>query len=359
MKVFVQLAFGQGGESWNARWRRGEMIGLNEPYPYGYWRAADAGTQVVYSQDREGRLGKLVRYAGRLVLGFDFVQAWRNRRGIMAADVVWTHTEAQGLAVTLLFRVLRAKRRPKLVAQSVWLIDRWAARPFYQKWLARWLLKDADVLTFHSPLNEARARVLFPGVRTEIVLFGIDNGAMRDFVPRERDGVCRVLSLGSDQHRDWGTLVAAVSGVRGETRIASGKPAAAKAAEGRSGISVVRARTNEELLALYAWADVVVVPLTENLHASGITVIEEATILGKPVIATAAGGLEAYFGPEVVCYVPAGDAGALRSAIEGVCADVERQRAMVAAAQERVRSEVNSARYVERHMELSRALLGV
>ncbi len=62
---------------------------------------------------------------------------------------------------------------------------------------------------------------------------------------------------------------------------------------------------------MFDWADLVVVPLKPNLHASGITVIEEAVILGLPVICSHAGGLEAYFSAEEVFYVEGGGSRAI------------------------------------------------
>ncbi|OXH87791.1 hypothetical protein CA831_19630 [Burkholderia multivorans] len=55
---------------------------------------------------------------------------------------------------------------------------------------------------------------------------------------------------------------------------------------------------------LYAWADVIVVPLRPNFHASGITVMLEAAALGKPMIVSDVGGLTDYFPHDTAAYVP-------------------------------------------------------
>ena len=69
---------------------------------------------------------------------------------------------------------------------------------------------------------------------------------------------------------------------------------------------------NAALFALHAGADIAVVPLKANLHASGCTVIQETTLLGLPVVCTredgggtASGRLRA-----AVCEVVARGAGA-------------------------------------------------
>ncbi|HTO64817.1 MAG TPA: glycosyltransferase family 1 protein, partial [Bradyrhizobium sp.] len=103
IQVFVHLAYGFGVQSWERRWRDGKILGLNEPKPYGYYRAETMGCSVSYSEYREESLaGKLLRLALRVVLGFDLVHAWRNFEAMKNADVIWTHTESQFLAILML-----------------------------------------------------------------------------------------------------------------------------------------------------------------------------------------------------------------------------------------------------------------
>jgi hypothetical protein len=213
IRVFVHLAHGFGASQWEAKWKRSEIIGINDRLPYGYFWAREDRCLVEYSEDKEEWLvGKLVRLGIRALLGFDFVHAWRNRRGIGRAEVVWTHTESQYLAVLLLFQARRRTRRPKLIAQSVWLFDRWDRLSRPRRWFYAWLMRQADVLTVHSPDNLQRARELFPMCRSEIVPFGIRTEPIRSREPRKPHCPIRVLSLGNDRHRDWMTLVDAIKG---------------------------------------------------------------------------------------------------------------------------------------------------
>jgi len=123
-KVFVFLGYGFGADSWQKRFARHEIPGLNEKLPYGYYHAAGDGWDVEYSQDRnEGPATRLLRRTLGRVLGFDLIHAWRNRNQLQSADVVWTHTEREHLAVLLLSRLQRVKRPPKLIAQCVWLFE--------------------------------------------------------------------------------------------------------------------------------------------------------------------------------------------------------------------------------------------
>lgn len=207
IRIFAHLACGFGAAQWQAKWERGEIIGLNERLPYGYFWAEDEGCAVEYSEDGpEGWIGRALRLGVRLLLGFDFVHAWRNRRGIRNADIVWTHTESQYLAVLLLLCGRRRSRRPKIIAQSIWLFDIWPQLWLPRRWFYTKLISGADVLTVHSPENLKAARALFPGQRSRMIPYGIKAD---DIVRRGRRAAhhpVRVLSLGSDRHRDWSRL---------------------------------------------------------------------------------------------------------------------------------------------------------
>ncbi|NHN87832.1 glycosyltransferase [Acetobacter conturbans] len=365
MKVFVHLARGFGSAAWRERCRRGHVLGLNEEAAYGYNHAASDEVLITYATDYpENCLQKLARYAGRFILGFDVVHAWRNRHELLDADVVWTHTESQTLGVLLLFRLVEAfhlsrRRLPKLIGQTVWLLDRWSSQPLWRRWLFRSLLRRLDVLTVHSQLNCADARALFPWLRVERIHFGIRaEGMYPARAPHSADSIA-VLSLGNDEHRDWGTLCRAADELPSAAfRIVSRASAARRAAKGHRNVTLMRVKNNRELFATYEQADVVVVPLKLNRHVSGITVILEATYFGVPVIATACGGLEDYLDPSAVLYVPLGRPTALADAIRAIKADPEAARKRVEKAQHRMRTTLNSMAYAEAHVALSRELLG-
>ena len=163
---------------------------------------------------------------------------------------------------------------------------------------------------------------------------------------------------GNDRHRDWPTLVAAVKGWDDcRLRIASAT-IDRRLVENAPSIEIVRPKRNEELLSLYDWADIAVVPLRSNLHASGITVVEEAITRGNSRICTDTGGLTAYFTVDEVKYVPEGQPGAIREAIIVLANDDRGRDAMVKRAQARVISAgLTSRDFARRHAELSRELL--
>ena len=255
-------------------------------------------------------------------------------------------------------RLFRGAKKPKVIAQSVWLYDEWPRINRLKKLFFRRLLRTADILSVMSPLNRDMAARLFPRQRVELVKFGIKT----DFDPLPKSGLqgreIRVLSLGNDRHRDWDTLIDATRNQPGiEVKLAT---ASLKRPAGTSNISVVRPQNNDVLLALFDWADLVVVALKPNLHASGITVIEEAAVLGVPVICSRAGGLEAYFRPEEVFYVEGDDPAQLRMAIQLLARDEALRQALIRKARQRLHDdELTSKAYARRHVELSRQLLGL
>jgi glycosyltransferase involved in cell wall biosynthesis len=108
----------------------------------------------------------------------------------------------------------------------------------------------------------------------------------------------------------------------------------------------------------YRWADVVVVPLSANQHASGITSVLEATLLGKPVVASDTGGIDWYFNRDEIALCPVGDAAALAEAAEAIARDPDESRRKVRAAQAAARRrDLSSRGFALRHVEMTEELL--
>lgn len=359
VKVFVQLVHGFGGKRWSTAWAKGEMPGILDKLPYGYYRAADEDFRIEYSEDAdETSLTRFVRLALRRVVGFDYIHIWRNRHELFSADIVWTHTELEHLAVLLIWNLTRARPRPKLIAQSVWLFDRWDSFWAPKRWLYKKLLNRADLLTVLSPLNLLKVREIFPNIPSEFVRFGIDAAALLPARKRVCHRPIRLLALGRDMHRDWQTLVNAVRIDRDcELKIAATRTVPREVMQA-SNVESIRPTTASEIFNLYQWADIVVLPLCENLHASGITVLAEAALSGVPVIASDTGGLRAYFSDDEVKYVPVGDSNSLMAAVRELAADDELRFRLARASQARIISEdLSSESYAVRHRELSARLL--
>jgi glycosyltransferase involved in cell wall biosynthesis len=359
MRVFVHLARGFDAVEWQKNWDANRVLGINERLPYGYYHAAEMGCSVEYSRDAaESLFGKFCRLALRAITGFDLVHAWRNFDGIRNAEVVWTHTESQYLAILLLFQTIRRDRRPKLISQTIWLFDRWNKFNPLKRWLFSYLIRQADVLTVHSTENLKLARQYFPSVRSELVLFGIAADHKRPAALKPSARPVRLISLGNDEHRDWPLLVKTIGGSdQWHLKIASSKVSQGTIGDATN-IEIVKVRSNDELMQLYDWADLMILALKPNLHASGITVIQEATLRGVPVICSDVGGLRAYFSDREVRFVSSQDVSKVQHTIRELADNDQERLSMTQRAQARMTPEgISSRAYVRQHVEISRELL--
>ena len=357
--TFVLLGHDFGANSWERRQALGLIPGLNDRLAYGYYRAAGQGWVIEYSHDsEESSLTRFARLALRKVLGFDLLHVYRNRARLLRADIIWTHTELENLAALALFRILRRQNAPKLIANCIWLFDRWPRLSGARRFVYRTLLKDATVITTFSPKNLQVAKQLLPSVRCECLLWG----ALTQGMSPPRQGhvhrPIRIASLGNDMHRDWITLLRAFGNVDGyEVRIGSSR-VSSRLVRALRNVTVQSAEIADQVRALYDWADIVVVSLKPNLHVSGITVIFESIICGLPTVCTDTGGLRAYFSDAEVTYVPAFAPVAMRVAADRLSRDDEGRLSLTIRAQQHLISADLTARgFAMRNRNLSEELL--
>ena len=357
MKVFVLLKAHFDTVDWRRRYELGEVPDI---VPYGYHHAADAGCEVRFSRPTpigKGLFGLLRRALNRL-LGCDLAHAFNNRTEFVRnnCDVIWTHTEQEHLAVRLLelLSMGHIKAAP-MISQSVWLMDEWATYSALRRLVYRRLLKRSELLTFHSPSNAEAARKHHFGAPIEIVPFGVSYNSFPVARPRESRAnlPLRIFSLGFDVHRDWETFAAAF-GDQPDFDVRVGSRTYPKHLV-RANI-VANPLDMSGMLENYSWADIVVVPLKKNLHASGLTVLLEAVSLGIPVVISDVGGLRHYFGDDQVTFVPSNDPERLYTTVRSLDRAVTTAKA--AAAQKRLlESDYSSRGYALRHVAISRMLV--
>jgi glycosyltransferase involved in cell wall biosynthesis len=352
-QVHVHLFYGADPR----RYRKGENIGSL----YGYHHAESAEFALNYAQDAsESTPMRFMRRGLKAALGFDFIHAWRNRRAILQSDVIWTHTEQEHLAVAfvLLMHAKKGGARPLLLAQSVWLLDRWPGYGALRRALYRRLLSRADLLTTLASENAALCGEYF-GREARHVLYGLNTN---DFPVREPSAwkphtPVRVAAIGNDRDRDWTTLVGALGGdARYHVRIATRRrmPASARA----ENVEIVRVSGIQQQHALYDWADLIVVPLRPNTHASGITVMLEAAALGKPMIVTNVGALEDYFDEKAAFYVEPFNTQQLREAVNALASDPARTLEQAREACEQLRTrDLTTQHFARQHAQLTREML--
>ena len=351
-KVHVHLFYGADPRFY----RPGENIGCL----YGYHHAESDEFQLSYSQDaKESKPVRLVRRALKTLLGFDLIHTLRNRDEMLRSDVIWTHTEQEWLSAALML-LMNGKReeQPLLLAQSVWLIDKWPNYGLLRRWFYRKLIGRADLLTTLARDNAELCREYFGRDATQL-FYGLNT---RDFPVQQPktwqpNTPLRIAAIGNDRDRDWETLIKAVGNdPRFAVRLATRRriPRALRSLN----VQVAPAAGLKKQRELYDWADVVVVPLRPNTHASGITVMLEAAAVGKPMVVTNVGGLEDYFSARAAAYVPPFDADALREALLGLIASPDQalQQAQ-AASMQLVSRDHTTQHYAQQHVKLTRDLL--
>ena len=351
-KVHVHLFYGADPRFY----RPGENIGCL----YGYHHAESDEFHLSYSQDaKESKPVRLVRRALKTLLGFDLIHTLRNRDEMLRTDVIWTHTEQEWLSAALML-LMNGKReeQPLLLAQSVWLIDKWPNYGLLRRWFYRKLIGRADLLTTLARDNAELCREYFGRDATQL-FYGLNT---RDFPVQQPKAwqpntPLRIAAIGNDRDRDWETLIKAVGNdPRFAVRLATRRriPRALRSLN----VQVAPAAGLKKQRELYDWADVVVVPLRPNTHASGITVMLEAAAVGKPMVVTNVGGLEDYFSARAAAYVPPFDADALREALLGLIASPDQalQQAQ-AASMELVSRDHTTQHYAQQHVKLTRDLL--
>jgi glycosyltransferase involved in cell wall biosynthesis len=354
-KVHVHLFYGADPRFY----RQGDDIGCL----YGYHHAQSEAFTLTYSRDaRESRPVRLVRRAMKAVLGFDFIHTWRNRAEMLRSDVIWTHTEQEWLSAALMLLLCGRKAgrgaSPLLLAQSVWLFDKWPSYGMARSWLYRKLMTRADRLTTLASENAGLCQDYFHREATPL-LYGLNT---RDFPVNSPahwtpHTPLRIAAIGNDRDRDWETLIKAFGNdPRYTVKLATRRriPASLRA----SNVEIALFSGIRKQHELYDWADVIVVPLRPNSHASGITVMLEAAALGKPMIATDVGALQDYFPADEAAYVPPFDPQALRDAVDRLAAEPrEALRQAQAAAAGLLARDLTTEHYAMQHVRITREML--
>jgi glycosyltransferase involved in cell wall biosynthesis len=354
-KVHVHLFYGADPRYY----RPGDDIGCL----YGYHHAQSDAFSLTYSQDaRESKPVRLIRRGLKAVLGFDLIHTWRNRAEMLRSDVIWTHTEQEWLSAALMLllsgRKAGAGASPLLLAQSVWLLDKWPSYGIVRSWLYRKLMSRADQLTTLASENAELCQRYF-NRDAKPLLYGLNTQDFPVKSPAEwkPHTPIRIAAIGNDRDRDWETLIKAFGNdPRYTVKLATRRriPSSLRAPNVEIALFSGIKKQHE----LYDWADVIVVPLRPNTHASGITVMLEAAALGKPMVVTNVGALQDYFPSDEAAYIPPFNPPALRDAVDQLAASpAEALRQAQAAAAGLLARDLTTQHYAMQHVRITQEML--
>lgn len=298
MKVFIQLPADLSIAEWQKNYLNGKIVGINDPdSPYGYSRIKDSYNTVEFSQKPKNMfLCKVLRK----LFGMDLWNTFKNRKSIFSANIVWTHTEVECFAVAFLSLVFN--REIKILGQCVWLMDKWDNYSFFRKMIYKTLVRKIDVLTFHSPLNSSKAKKIFPRNEVKIVKFGIPTENIYPVNSLNMNRVLKVVAIGNDIHRDWDYLIETCGNNKSIDLTIISTKIDKRLIEGFDNIRIKVFDDRDLFISFVKSNHVSIVPLKNNLHASGLTAIQESIILGIPVICSNKGGLDYYFTDEIVSF---------------------------------------------------------
>ncbi len=334
-RLYVHLAPTLDVPSYRRRWESGAAP---DATPYGFHLAASLGWSVRFSRARvprrrpwQGILGLVDRLTG----GVDLWHAWRNRASVRGAQMIWTLTDAEGLALAVLMRIGLLPRRP-LIAGTVWMLHEWDQHGRVKRAVLRWSTRAWTVLTVHAEPCLQIARRELRSADSRLLRFGVSDSAFPLLPPLERSerssGPLVVFAMGNDRTRDWDVLLEAF-GDDERFRIDLVCRWFTEERAGRYGnVRLIRDPDLEQMRRLYRESDYAAIPMRENAF-SGITVALEAAALGVPVLGSRTGGLLTYFTEDEMLLSPVGDATSMREAVLGQ--GREERRAMAERAQRR------------------------
>lgn len=312
-RVFILLRDGLSPAAWSARLADDNAW---EDSPYGYG-GASAQFSLTWSKDLPTYAWlSFVRRGVQRVFGADILHVLFNLKRIRAAEVVWTHTEREHLALLLL---LPFAKYPHVVAQSVWLWDRWDDFGRLRRRVYSVLLRRADIEIVHSRINLNESRRQVTGRRVELVPFGTtsvhegaDDGSRTIRAANRRP---QVLSAGNDHDRDWATLAACAREMTSVDFVIFTSAPRALSENWPTNVEIRKSACVREMRAAYVICDLVVLPLQPNKHASGATVAGESMSAGRPLVVAKVGGIEDYVDGPGTHYYDSGDTRSMSSAI--------------------------------------------
>jgi glycosyltransferase involved in cell wall biosynthesis len=186
-----------------------------------------------------------------------------------------------------------------------------------------------------------------------IVGFAIDEAFYK---PQNARECSTILAVGDDVGRDYACLIAAFGDMPYKLVLRTDQGLAIP--EGmRDRVTLLGRLSGVALRDLYAAASIVVVPLHQVDHPSGITALFEAMAMGRPVVASDTGSTRDFVqhgGNGIL--VPVGEPAAMRAALVRLMGDAELRRRLGQNARETIEAHFSFDAYVRRFAESLRSV---
>jgi len=256
-------------------------------------------------------------------------------------DIIFTAGAFYSQLLFTIAKVLFRFKRPLWVMHDFSITGFLGGGTTIKQKLFRFITSHADGIVTVGKEEAERLKKRFPHLSERIVYipFGVDIEFFKPQkdITKER----RILSVGVDPDRDWGTLFKACEGLNVQI-IAATRPRGNKRVTPPT-FAKMQLFSLKELINHYARASIVVIPLdtTAGINdAMGCTALFEAMAMGKAIIATSTHTMRSYITHgENGLLVPEGDVQAMRRALEELLRDDEKRKKLGEAA--RIYAEEN------------------
>jgi glycosyltransferase involved in cell wall biosynthesis len=368
--VLVELSPTLDVDKWVERHARGEVP---DRVPYGLNRLADEGMSVLVRRPpRSWPVVQFSRIGAKLTGGARWPENALGRPAPSVADARLFFDERIAVPA-LLMNNGAAERRP-VITGVIWSTEPNARLSPLARRINKAALRRADAIYV---LSSAQVPVLradwgIASSRIHVVPFGVDTdfwdptSRVRTELPgtdtlRLSDGQERplILSVGHDRSRDHELLLAAVRRVHAKLPEAWLELVTPARQQIPSEVGHWRPSvTHPQLRDLYRKAQVVAICTRPNIYGSGTTVILEAMVMGKAVIATHNPGLEDYIvHGETGVLVPPNDPDAMARELADLLADPDRCARLGAAARQRALGSFSSQAMCQRLAAVIRSVI--
>lgn len=283
--------------------------------------------------------------AVRKALGFSAAVAYLAFVERGDADAFFTTGEDIGLPLAMLMKLRRVRASHTMIAHTLAPAKK---RVFFRAGAGSRLDK---VLCYASTEERLMLDQLgLPARAVQRFNYHADEQFFRPMpeVAEEPNLICSAGQL----LRDYDTLIGATSDLPVQVRIAAGSPWIAHEMRPSGGLpaNVDWKKYNRfDLRDLYARSALAVVPLHQNVYQTGISTILEMMAMGKCVIATRTHGqVDTIVDGVTGVYVPPGNAGALRAAIQRLLASPADRRRIGQAARAFIEKEAGLDLFTEK-----------